>query len=76
MTTVNNLMLHTLVNLQGALRQLDERRKAEQGEGVISTAIAVLIIVGLGGAMWIAYKGIFDKASVKVDKGVEGIGNT
>jgi hypothetical protein len=46
----------------------------ERGEGVISAAIAVLIMAFLGAAMWIAFKGIFDNASAKTSDQVNQIG--
>ena len=45
------------------------RRRAarldERGEGVISTAIAVLIIAFLGVAMWVGFQAIFDDATTR-----------
>ena len=35
------------------------RRHDERGEGVISTAIAVLIVAFLGAAMWVAFNSIW-----------------
>ena len=43
------------------------RRFDERGEGIISTAIAVLIMAFLGVAMWAAFSTTFTKASQKVD---------
>ncbi len=48
--------------------------KKERGEGVISTAIAVLIVVSLGGIMWLAYKTTFDNANTTVNNKVTAIG--
>lgn len=51
-------------------------RLAEQaGEGVISTAIAVLIMALLGAAMWAAFSGVFDGASNKAGTAVDSIGD-
>jgi hypothetical protein len=51
-------------------------RLAEQtGEGVISTAIAVLIMAIIGGLMWVAFQGVFDSASGTISTEVEQIGN-
>lgn len=47
---------------------------AERGEGVISAAIAVLIMAFLGAAAWLAFKGIFDSASSKAESQVDQIG--
>ena len=53
-----------------------QRLKADdRGEGVISAAIAVLIMAFLGAAMWLAFKGIFDDASDKTRDNVNKIGS-
>jgi hypothetical protein len=53
------------------------RRRDERGEGVISTAIAVLIMAFLGVAMWVAFNATFSKASTNVDHQVNAcIGQT
>ena len=38
--------------------------KDESGEGVISAAIAVLIMAFLGAAMWVAFQAIFNNIGV------------
>lgn len=47
-------------------------RRDEAGEGVISTAIAVLIMAALGAAMWFGFQTLWEntnsKTSVQVDK--------
>ena len=47
----------------------------EAGEGVISAAIAVLIMAFLGELMWIAFKQIFANASDKTANQVNQIGS-
>jgi hypothetical protein len=47
----------------------------ESGEGVVSTAIAVLIMAFLGLALWIAFKAILGHATSNVDQQVSNIGN-
>ena len=49
-------------------------RRGELGEGVISAAIAVLIMAFLGAAMWLAFKGLFDGTSARTSTQVELIG--
>ena len=49
--------------------------KDESGEGVISAAIAVLIMAFLGAAMWIAFKALFNDASSKTANKVNEIGS-
>lgn len=47
----------------------------EKGEGVISAAIAVLIMAFLGAAMWVAFSGTMNKTQTKVDSNVTTIGS-
>ncbi len=74
MNTVNDLMIQLLTTVQVGWFQIDERRRAENGEGVISTAIAVLIMVGLGAAMWLVYDEAFGNANNTVADKVKEIG--
>lgn len=78
MNTLNHSLLQLSTSVQLGLRdtwaRLEQRRADERGEGVISTAIAVLIVVGIGAAMWLAYKQMFDDVSEKTKGGVEKIG--
>ena len=66
------LRLHIAYRMQAAA--LKDRVHEEVGEGVISTAIAVLIMALLGAAMWVAFRGIFDGASSKAGSAVDSIG--
>lgn len=50
------------------------RLGSEAGEGVISTAIAVLIMAIIGGLMWVAFQAVFDTASDQITTEVEQIG--
>ena len=50
------------------------RFRSERAEGVISTAIAVLVIAFLGVAMWVGFKAIFDDAATNTRTQVEQIG--
>ena len=47
----------------------------QRGEGVISAAIAVLIMAFLGAAMWIAFNSIWSDSEQKIRDNVETIGN-
>ena len=51
-----------------------ERWKAEHGEGVISTAIAVLVMAIIGLAMWVTFDRVFDDAGDRVEDNVQDIG--
>jgi len=56
---------------QAAISARDDQR----GEGVISTAIAVLIMAFLGVAMWIGFQAIWDTAEQETIENVNEIGN-
>jgi hypothetical protein len=46
----------------------------ERGEGVISAAIAVLIVAFLGAAMWVAFNSIWSDSEERIRTSVESIG--
>ncbi len=48
----------------------------EAGEGVISTAIAVLIMAALGAVMWVGFKAIWGNASSQTTNQINSIGAT
>ena len=50
------------------------RGRGECGEGVISAAIAVLVMAFLGVAMWVGLRGIWDTAESNTADQVEEIG--
>ena len=56
----------------GAWRRV---RISQRGEGVISAAIAVLVMAFLGAAMWFAFNGTMHTAQSKVDTNVNSIGS-
>jgi hypothetical protein len=56
------------------VRDVRDRAASEAGEGVISTAIAVLIMALLGAAMWVAFQGIFSDAADRTSQQIEQIG--
>jgi hypothetical protein len=69
-------MLHAYVFIRSlAVTTVERIRADERGEGVISAAIAVLIMAFLGAAMWLAFKGIFNDASNKTSDNVNKIGS-
>lgn len=49
-------------------------RRDDRGEGVISAAIAVLIMAFLGVVVWVGFKATLDNTQEKVDKQVDEIG--
>lgn len=50
------------------------RMVGDRGEGVISTAIAVLITAFLGAAMWVGFNTIWDGAETRINTEVNKIG--
>jgi len=51
------------------------RRRGDRGEGVISTAIAVLIMALLGAAMWVTFDSIWSDTAENTEQQVEIIGS-
>ncbi len=49
--------------------------RGDRGEGVISSAIAVLVMALLGALMWVAFKAIFADASARTSTQVGQIGS-
>ncbi|WP_052665417.1 hypothetical protein [Nitriliruptor alkaliphilus] len=58
----------------GQFRDVRARAASEVGEGVISTAIAVLIMALLGAAMWLAFQTIFNDAAERTSEQIDLIG--
>lgn len=54
---------------------LSRLRADESGEGVISAAIAVLVMAFIGVAMWIAFSGTFQSVADTTDDLVGDIGS-
>jgi len=70
--TVND----TLLRAQVWLKALGTRLiKDETGEGVISTAIAVLIMAALGAVMWVGFKQIWGNTSTQTNSQITKIGS-
>jgi hypothetical protein len=49
-------------------------RGNDRGEGVISTAIAVLVVAFIGAAMWVAFNSIWNDSEDRIRDNVEDIG--
>jgi hypothetical protein len=58
-------------HVRGRLRAL---RRDERGEGVISAAIAVLIMAFLGAAMWIGFQRMWQTTEATTQDRIEQIG--
>jgi hypothetical protein len=83
MPFANHLLVSTYVLgqsiwLAGCERSAGRARRRphdERGEGVISAAIAVLVMAFLGAAMWIGFKAMWDTTEDKVNEKVSEIGS-
>lgn len=64
----------TVCMMASAINRRTGRRMGDRGEGVISAAIAVLIVAFLGAAMWVAFETIWDGAETKIETQVNRIG--
>ena len=51
------------------------RRRDDAGEGVISVAIAVLIVAFLGALMWVAFNSIWQEAETNTRDQINQIGS-
>jgi len=56
------------------LPSIDDRVRGERGEGVISAAIAVLIMAGIGALMWVGFKAIWQDTEGNTKDKVSEIG--
>jgi hypothetical protein len=52
----------------------DLAERDERGEGVVSSAIAVLIFAALGALMWVGFKNIWGNASSQTSTQIDSIG--
>ena len=72
---MNEHVLHAVVWVQVSRMMLMERiRSDERGEGVISAAIAVLIMAFLGVALWFGFKATLQNTQGNVDQQINQIG--
>lgn len=58
-----------------AVNRRSGRLVGDRGEGVISTAIAVLIISFIGAGMWVAFQRIWGNAEINIEGQVNKIGS-
>ncbi len=69
------LVLYTCVVATNASRRLGRRLHLDQrGEGVISAAVAVLIMAVLGAAMWVVFDRMFTSTTSDTEEKVREIG--
>ena len=53
---------------------MHRRLRGDRGEGVISAAIAVLIVAFLGAAMWVTFNGIWGNVKTNTCSQIASIG--
>lgn len=78
MTVTTYAVLSIYVRARGALADAASaasRRRDEAGEGVISAAIAVLIMAALGALMWVGFKAMWGNASSQTNTQINSIGS-
>lgn len=72
---MSQLVLLLYLSLRLGVARLSRRfHLDERGEGVISAAIAVLIMAFLGALMWVAFKEVFTGTSENTKNQVDQIG--
>ena len=71
---MQELALQVWVALEVARFAVRRRLTDERGEGVISTAIAVLIMALIGLLMWTVFQRVFNNAGDKIESNVNNIG--
>lgn len=74
MNTFSYAALRVAVLYHNSRDELIERARNDRGEGVISMALAILIVAFLGVAAWLAFKGILDDSANDVKTQVDQIG--
>jgi hypothetical protein len=72
---MTNLPSNLTVTLMIVRARLSTALRDQRGEGVISTAIAVMIMAFLGAAMWVAFNSIWSDSEVRIRDNVEQIGS-
>lgn len=68
-----NIAVRAWMAFRSACSRSRSRLTAQAGEGVISTAIAVLIMALLGAAMWALFQTVFNDAGERIQTNVEQI---
>ena len=68
------LALQAWVAWQVTKSRVRDRVFDERGEGVISTAIAVLIMALIGLLMWTVFQRVFNDAGTRIESNVNDIG--
>ena len=73
---MNQLLLPAYVAVRAwRITTFERLRHDERGEGVISAAIAVLIMAGIGALMWVGFKAIWQDTETNTKDKVAEIGD-
>jgi ABC-type transport system involved in cytochrome c biogenesis permease subunit len=56
-------------------RPARRNRRVDAGEGVISTAIAILIVASVGALMWVGFQRLWERTEARTGEQVERIGS-
>ena len=72
---MNDHLLSVYVGIRAYAVATAHRLREERGEGVISAAIAVLIMAFLGALMWVGFKALFQNTQDKTGNQVNQIGS-
>jgi len=71
---LGDAVVWTCLLVRSAVRRAGARAGGDRGEGVISTAIAVLIVAFLGAAMYVIFTQILTSSGNKASTTVDNIG--
>lgn len=72
--TDRHLRQRCLARLRPAGGHGGRRRRDDRGEGVISAAIAVLVMAGLGALMWVGFRAIWEDTEANTRDRIAEIG--
>jgi hypothetical protein len=73
--TINASFLRLFCTARSFVAVERHRMSDDRGEGVISAAIAVLIIAALGALMWVGFRSIWQDAESATNSKIREIGN-
>jgi hypothetical protein len=66
--------LRAAVAVRDALVRVGRALRSDRGEGVISAAIAVLIMAGIGALMWVGFRSMWETTETNTNEKVAEIG--
>jgi hypothetical protein len=69
-----NYAMRSIVAWRTAVASAGQRLRDERGEGVISVALAVLIIAGIGVLVWAGFQTFWETTESKTNSNISQIG--